>query len=319
MGAKKYILKACKSLLGKSSIAALLLCFSISQSFSQSYTLPDTNFRNKLLVSYPFLMTGNQLNLAVATAYPGSLLLSNSNISDLTGIEYFGKIYFLDVSQNQLSTLPGLSNLKQLSALWVGKNKLTAIPTLTALSNLTDLTFNDNQVTQFPDISGLSGIKIIYGARNKLKVLPNLTPLASTLNYLHVSENQLDSLPDLSIFSKLAQLHCDNNHLKEIRGLASLGNLQVLYCWNNAIKDLSGLANNTALGIFYCYGNQLTSLPNLNNKPLTMINVSKNQLTFSDILPIHVSTTVSNWEYGSQDSVGTSSQVFLNEGQTLSL
>jgi alpha-tubulin suppressor-like RCC1 family protein/Leucine-rich repeat (LRR) protein len=106
--------------------------------------LPDTNFEQKLI---DLGIDTDGLNGRITTANIAaitSLDLSNSNIKDLSGIENFTALTFLDCSDNQLTTLDVSKNL--------------ALETLNA---------STNQITTL-DLSKNSKLKIVYVTNNPL-------------------------------------------------------------------------------------------------------------------------------------------------------
>src|SRR6185437_2707997 len=91
----------------------------------QTVILPDTNFRNKLIASYPQVMQGDSLNISQAAALTGSLTLSFSNISNAYGVQYFTSITNLDLTNNNIDTLPDISTITGLQRFYASNNKLT--------------------------------------------------------------------------------------------------------------------------------------------------------------------------------------------------
>lgn len=65
-------------------VSSILILFFANAALGQLYTLPDNNFRDKLMASYPTVMTGNKLNIAAAKVFTNDLILTGANISDLT-------------------------------------------------------------------------------------------------------------------------------------------------------------------------------------------------------------------------------------------
>lgn len=61
------------------------------------------------------------------------------------------------------------------------------------------------------------------------------------LEYLNVSNNQIQNVPNLKPLKKLKVLHLNNNNITKVGQLDSLINLQELYLSNNQIKDISFL------------------------------------------------------------------------------
>ena len=104
------------------------------------------------------------------------------------------------------------------------------------------------------------------------------------LQTLHLSNNQLTSIPDLSGLANLQWLNLYNNHLTSIPALAGLSKLQTLDLGNNqltSIPDLSGLAN---LQRLHLYNNHLTSIPDFTGlAKLQRLNLYNNHLTTSQL------------------------------------
>ena len=122
---------------------------------SNLYTyIPDVNFENKLIslgidsgVADGKVLTSNVASLT-------SLDVSNSNISNLAGIENFTSLNKLDCGYNKLSTL-NVSNSKNLNELSCRYNNLTALD-ISANSNLTSLDCIYNHITTL-DVSNALG------------------------------------------------------------------------------------------------------------------------------------------------------------------
>ncbi len=281
-----------------------------SRSYSQTYALPDTSLRNKLMASYPFVMTGGKLNIAAAGAMTGPLYLGNANISNADGVQYFTKVNMLDLSINQLINLPNISGLTQLVYLYLSYNRLVAAPSLSSFTNLVEFQAAYNQLTSLPSFASNTNLLNIYCQNNKLTSIPNISMLTN-LQILDIGSNtSIHHLPDFSPLVNLKQLHIHQTGIDTIIGLSALSNLTTLYAWGNHIKDLSGLNANTNLIIFQVFDNNLKSLPVLSNKPsLTSVDFSNNYLTFEDILPISSLPGFNSFSYNPQNQVPLSSYV----------
>ena len=97
-----------------------------------------------------------------------SVNVTNRNISDLTGIQFFTYIQHLYCDQNQLTFLDvsGLSNLQQL---YCDRNQLTSL-NVSGLTNLQILWCNSNQLTSL-DVSDLTNLRTLYCQNNQLTSL----------------------------------------------------------------------------------------------------------------------------------------------------
>ncbi|MFZ0595724.1 MAG: T9SS type A sorting domain-containing protein, partial [Flavobacterium sp.] len=125
--------------------------------------LPDTSFEQKLI---DLGIDTDGLNGRITTGNISaitSLDLSNSNIQDLTGIEYFTALTFLDCSDNQLKTLDVSKNL--------------ALETLNASSNqITTLDFSKNTKLKIVYITNNPLISVnLQNGNNRNFVLPSST------------------------------------------------------------------------------------------------------------------------------------------------
>lgn len=283
-----------------------LLC-SYSRCYAQTYALSDTSLRNKLIASYPSVMTGNLLNISAAGSLTGVLNLSNSNIRNADGIQFFANISILQLSNNQLENLPDLSGLTQLMAIYLSNNKLVSLPSFTTLTNLVDFQAPYNALTSLPSLASNTNLVSIYCQNNKLTSFPDISTLTN-LKILDIGDNNFGQLPDLSTLVNLEQLHVHRTGIDTIIGLSALTKLTHLYAWGNNIRDLSELNSNTTLTLFQVFSNDLTSLPVLSNKPsLTVASLINNRLTFEDILPLSSLTNFSSFSYHPQKPVSLSS------------
>ena len=319
----------------------LLLSFAAN---AQIVSIPDFNFKAKLLQasssnqiassqtpvynsitmswsvsSYNTIDTNGDGQIQVAEAQAIRwLTVDNSFISNLTGIEAFTNLRYLDCSNNQLPSLnvSGLMNLRFLACyinqlpslnvssltnlqhLYCGANQLPNLNVL-GLTNLQILNCSNNQLPSL-NISGLTNLKYLSCSNNQLpslnvlsltnleelncagNQLPSLNVSGLTnLKYLSCSNNQLPSL-NVSGLTNLQGLGCSNNQLPSLN-VSGLTNLQELHCYNNQLPSLnvSGLTN---LQQLHCYNNQLPSLNVSGLTNLQELNCSGNQLPNLNVL-----------------------------------
>jgi internalin A len=264
-------------------------------------------------------MSGNQLNIASAHAFTNDLILTSANISNLDGIQFFTSVFKIDASFNNLTSLPSISTLTQLKYLYVNYNQLTQLPDLSNQTNLLELQATTNALTSLPSLSQLLNLNIIFLTNNNITNLPDISKLVN-LKSLIIGNNPFVSLPDFSPNNQLLELHVHQTNTSQIKGLAQLTKLTKLYCWGNSITDISALSANTTLTGLYAFGNNISNLPTLTNKPnLNSIEISANNLTFEDLLPLVGITTLTDFSYSPQDSVGIHTSNPVREFQTLVL
>jgi uncharacterized repeat protein (TIGR01451 family) len=226
--------------------------------------IPDANFKAKLLSSsvsnfvasdlsgnYFKIDANNDNEIQVTEAYNIKLInVNSSNVSSLTGIEYFYNLNNLFCQSNQITTID-LSNLTLISSLYCGSNQITSI------------NFGYN-----------TGLSSIYCPFNQLTTL-NLLGL-SNLSLLNCSNNMLTSL-NVNANNLLSNLQCDSNQLTSLNLMNNVA-LTSLNCYNNQLMSLN-VSNNIALSILFCGNNQLTNLNVNNNIALSELQCSFNQLS----------------------------------------
>ncbi|CAM4112154.1 T9SS type A sorting domain-containing protein [Flavobacterium antarcticum] len=252
------------------------------------------------------------------------LNLKDSNLTNLSGIEFFTNLQSLRVNGNNLTSL----NLNQNTALinLRCENNLLTTLNIDQLTGLLDFNCEFNQLTSF-SISQSTLLQRVYCNNNNLTTLnvsqlPNLEILqctdnaltsldlsqsislkkvdcginlltslnvsgASALESLACSINQLTTL-DLSQNTLLKLLRCETNQLTSLN-VSQCVNLEQLWCYNNQLEtlDVSTLANMTK---FVCNTNQLTSLDVSQCVSLNFFDFSINNLMY-----LNVKNGVTNW------------------------
>jgi hypothetical protein len=165
---------------------------------AQIINIPDQNFKNKLLQAN----TNNQTaaNTIIDTNANGEIEISEalmvnylfvaaSNISDLTGIEYFTNLQYLFVNVNQITSI-NLSTLTNLIQFRCNNNNLSNLD-LTGLINLVGVNFSHNNISEM-----------------NFSLSPNINQVVCNNNLL--SELDFSSNP---LFTKL---YCSNNNLTSL-------------------------------------------------------------------------------------------------------
>lgn len=281
---------------------------------AQTYVIPDINLRNKLISDYPALMNSRgELIIAAAAAISADLELDNSNISNADGLQFFVSTGILKIINNQLTRLPELSSMKNLRRIYVNGNKITSIPDLSALYQLADLAIGNNKITTISGIETKVTLEILNVAGNEITEIPDLSTLVN-LKTLSVGFNPLTIVPDLSYNINLLQLDVSNSAINSVPSLPALINLQTFICDKSNFTDLSGLNANTKLIKLSAQNCKITTLPDITNKPnLTTLNVSNNNLTFEDLIPLKSSLNFPAFIYTPQKDVSISSYIDIRE------
>lgn len=177
---------------------------------AQIVNIPDPNFKTALTVNHaPVIDTNNDGEIQVSEAEAADLIDVNSDsISDLTGIEAFINLSFLDCSFNNLTSID-VSNNTLLEILNCSNNQLTSID----ISNNPDifqLECRSNNLSTL-DISSNLDMTLLYVGNNA-----NLTEIDiednTDLAILECSESNLTDL-DLSNQPFFISLVCNNSPL----------------------------------------------------------------------------------------------------------
>ncbi len=212
------------------------------------YTLiPDSNFESALeALGYDDISGDGQVPTTLIEVVT-SLDVSNSTITDLTGIEDFTALVTLDCSENALGTID-LSNNLLLETLSANVCSLTALDVSTNTA-LRSLSVDSNFLTSI-DLSNNT-------------VLVNLVLYGNQLNALDLSNNT--NITSIDLFqNQLTALDFSNNAL-----------LEEAYIDNNSIERLD-FSNNPLLEALTCNDNALTRLDLRNGANTNLSNANIN-------------------------------------------
>ncbi len=249
---------------------------------AQVINIPNANFKSKLINSSPnntfaknlsgnyFKIDANnddqiQQSEALNVSY---LDVSNSNISSLTGINFFPNLIFLNCGNNQLSNLNVSSNTL-LQSLFCYVNFLSSL-NVNSNPALTYLWCAGNQITSLNTDLNLNLSKL-YCRNNYIQSL-NLTN-NTNLVILNCGFNNFNNL-NLSSNLLLEELQCNNLGLTNLDVTVNQFLTKIL-CYYNSLTTLD-LSNNILLTELQCSDNQLTSLNIKNGSQETSINFSQN-------------------------------------------
>lgn len=226
----------------------------ITVSENQYTYVPDNNFEQALIdLGYDDVLDNYVNTSAIDTII--ELHITNQLISDLTGIENFLQLTYLDCRYNSLTSLD-VSNNFNLENLFCNNNQITDI----------DLTNNDSLVWLQIPYNNLSTLDV--SANEKLEKLNcefsniiNLN-LNDSLEYLYCFYNQISTL-NISNNHNLVYLACNNNEMSTL-DVSHLQNLDELYCSGNQLVELD-LRNGT--------NSSMTTMIAFDNPLLNCINV----------------------------------------------
>jgi hypothetical protein len=211
---------------------------------AQIIDFPDPLFKARLLTSNPIVnpvafdqdynyvlidanSDGEITQQEALAVYKMSL--GAGDIVDVTGIEYFTNLTWLDISDNLLTSLDvsSLTNLKRLSCNWTPVTTITLNDQLEELTclmdeietldvshcpNLRKLSCSHNHISEL-DVAGLNLLETLYCSNNEISVL-NVSNMPQ-LNSLDCANNNVSEL-DVAGKSLLSELDFSNNQLTTI-------------------------------------------------------------------------------------------------------
>jgi len=222
--------------------------------------LSDTNFEQKLI---DLGIDTDGLNGKITVENVSSVTtldLSNSNIKDVTGLEYFTSLTTLDVSNNQLTTLDVSKNTK-LTIVYAVNNPLVSLN----IRNGNNLNFilpsntgkksASGLYTSFLGLTTLSCIQVDdenYSNANWSNIKESTTVYANTCKTLGVDESSRSQAVIYPNPTK-GEINISNIALEKATVYNSLGQLVKSFTLNNANTDnainLSGLPR----GVYYVF------------------------------------------------------------------
>ena len=246
----------------------LLLCNFLG--YAQYTLIPDVNFE-KALIGLGIdsgAIDGRLLTSKISGIT--SLSVDQKNIFDLTGIQDFVSLTFLNCSTNKLTNLD-LSKNTSLSDLSCIANQITNLD-LSKNTFLTYLSCFDNQITTLDVTKNTSLISLVCS--NNLITSLNISKNIS-LTYLACSFNKLSVL-DVTNNAKLTNLSCTTNLLTNLDVSKNISLIN-LSCWKNQLTSLD-VSKHTSLNLLFCDDNKLNilNIKNGNNTKLAAVGFTNN-------------------------------------------
>ncbi|XP_057337663.1 leucine-rich repeat-containing protein 15-like [Microplitis mediator] len=230
------------------------------------------------------------------------LHLDNNRISKLE-IEYFNNLRVLTINKN---------NIKNLCTIYINCNGIS----LASAVNLEFLSISNSELqgidsNSFRDLTNLRHLDLSF---NILREMPVVLRYLVNLKTLLLNNNQIETIPDISVIVSLEHFSIANNKIgsMDCSTFSGLSNLKKLNLSNNALSkfvsgslddlilleelDLSGnkfftlpddwISYNLNLQYLYLDNNLFTSLADLSlteAKNLTYLNIGGNPLTLINI------------------------------------
>jgi Leucine-rich repeat (LRR) protein len=225
----------------------LLANFSI---YAQYTSIPDVNFETKLI------------SLGIDSGAPDGKVLT-ANVASLTA---------LNVSNSSITNLTGIEDFIALDYLYCYNNRLTQL-NVSKNTKLTILTCSNNLLTTL-NLANNPLLITLQCDNNKLTALDFANNTA--LKTIDCSHNQLTSI-DVTKQLMLESMDCIYNSIKVLDVSSNL-KLTTLWASNNLLKSLD-LSKNTKLTVMTAHTNLLTYL-NIKNGTNYLFNPNSSYATF---------------------------------------
>src|SRR5690349_2617461 len=153
----------------KSHTLLLVLLLSVGTVLAQNVYIPDANFKAALVATPSINTNGDgEIQTSEASAFTGTIRVSNKDIDDLTGIEAFTRVTSLWCDNNNLTSL-NLSSNSALVALRCNHNQLTMLD-VSSNVHLKDLQCYVNAITSL-DVSNNPELVTLKAFQNQLTIL----------------------------------------------------------------------------------------------------------------------------------------------------
>lgn len=286
-------MKALNKIIFATAIFSLLLMYACEKKYpdlecNYNIHIPDTAFKNALINTWVVPVVNVDYEGDLDNNHDGeicdgeaawivNLVISDSNIRDIEGIEHFINLKSLEINGCNIESIAFNNN--SLLRFDCSENSLTYLD-VSKMKNLKDLECNNNLLTNL-DVSNLKNLEDLSCEGNKLTEL-NLSK-NTQLRGLKCGNNLIDSI-DFSNLN-LGILHIDNNNFNTIN-VNNLAELFSLHFNGNQISAID-ISNNIELTTLNFTGNPISEIdlsnnPNLNNiwfgnNPMTVLDISGNQ------------------------------------------
>ena len=245
--------------------------------------IPDPNLRNAIEQRL-----GKNPNDAITPEDMERLteiVADESDIRDLTGLEYATNLERIEFRHNAITDLTPLTNLLRLDNIKLRGNQITNVTPVAKLFNVEWMGLEENQIT---DLSPLKNLKKLNGIGLSGNPVTDLSPLAGLISL----EGIAASNTGITDFSPLANLrrfewieYGNDSSISALPSLKGLKTLRRLVIENCSISDISGLTELTSLAHLSLQSNTVTDIsPLAHLKNLIHLDLNHNRI--SDLSPL---------------------------------
>ncbi len=259
----------------------------------QVVQIPDKNLLAKIkgtlnLPANAEVTAGDMINLTY-------LYMPNSNVQDLTGLEYaynltaliLGAEYINGqgwVNNNRVTDFSPLQSLTQLVYLNVAYSSQLNLSEIAKLTHLTYLDLTSNSISNSSPLNALTQLKTLNLSHNSISDISAFIKLIN-LEVLSLINNNISDISPLAGMTQLTQLNLGGNSISDITSLAELTQLTNLSLDSNNISDISPLKELTQLTSLGLRRNKISDIsPLAGMTQLTQLALASNSI--SDVSPL---------------------------------
>lgn len=150
-------------------------------------------------------------------------------VKTLVGIERLKNLEILSIYPGKMISLEPITNLTKLTAIGIARqNKLTDLQLIGQITTLTDISLRDMPNIDISFLENLRNLNDIYIADcgiTNIDCLKNLNP-----EEVHLWDNNIESLPDLSNWTRIKKLDLSGNPITKNRDIVDEnGNVYMSY------------------------------------------------------------------------------------------
>ncbi|XP_051132203.1 protein phosphatase 1 regulatory inhibitor subunit PPP1R7 homolog [Andrographis paniculata] len=191
----------------------------------------------------------------------------------------------LDLTGCQLRDLSSVELPSTLTELDLTTNRMTALdPRISQLSNLQKLSFrqnllNDDSVRPLSSWDTISGLQELVFRDNQLKTIPDVSIFKKLLVF-DVSFNEISSLNGLSkVSSTLRELYVSKNEVPKMEQIEHFHELQILELGSNKLRVMENLENLVSLQELWLGRNRIRVINLCGLKCIKKLSLQSNRIT----------------------------------------
>ena len=234
------------------------------------------------------------LDLGAESVSYGDGWINSNEISNLSSLSGLTNLTRLRLDYNLISDVSALSGMTNLETLDLRSNTILDISALSGMTNLTWLWLKNNVISDVSALSGMTNLEVLVLRSNTILDISSLSGLTN-LTWLRLDYNLISDVSALSGMTNLTRLWLDDNLISDVSALSGMTNLETLDLRSNTILDISALSGMTNLETLLLGTNTISNISHLSGLTnLTHLDLISNLI--SDISSLS-SMTHLEWLY----------------------